>query len=181
MRILSHRSSALHNHAPADTTPNRVRFIVSKVDFCAGSQQTENLLQFAVAVRQDFLLRMIRLGGADKRMATEMRQLSGNVLRREYIIDSACRNRITRHAAVLGCTLFLSEGQPAFLFDCLHALAAVESVAGKDNPNGSPTLHAGKGFEKRIYGQVYSRSPVSKPQLSILQNHRGIWRDDENL
>ena len=111
----------------------------------------------------------------------EMRQLCGDLLRRQYIIDCVRGNRISGHAGMSSCPLVLRESYPAFLLDCFHSLAAVRSIPGEDNRNGPAALHASQRFEKRIDRQVQPRPSVGQTQHSIFQHHRCIRRDDKNF
>ena len=78
-----------------------------------------------------------------------MRQLFGDVLRRENEIDAAGSDGAARHGVVFG-RFILGKGYPRFSFNRFQSQRAVRSRAGKDHTYGPLALVLSQRLEKEI-------------------------------
>ena len=162
------------SHAALDPSLDRRPLVMAEVDFLAGPQKVDDLLDGVSAVERigRRRRRLLRVG-----MLRQTDQVSCDLLRRQHMIDASVHNGAAGHAFVLGGRFLLGERDAPFRLDRLKAERPVRTAPRQDHADRLGALHLRQRPEQVIGRHVRNvRHPRRQPQMAVGQSQRLIGR-----
>jgi hypothetical protein len=128
--VAVHLHEAVEEHAPLEAALDGAGLVVAEVHPSGGAQAREDRLELLLGGRE-LLARAPRLAVAEEGMATEARELMGELRQGEHPIHRPSGHGRPGHAVVLGALRGLGEGEAALRLDLAKPIRSVRGGAGR--------------------------------------------------
>jgi hypothetical protein len=112
-------------------------------------------------------------------VSADLRQLSGDLFRREDEVDVAGLDRAFWHAGVTRGRRILRHREPTLELDGLDTAGPVRAGARQNDADRARPVNLGEGAEERVDRQVGGLAllPLHQPEMPVGDRHRHVRRD----